>query len=106
MAAAVTLDKIALPAIRAVAGIEHRGPVWMMAISDFALRKKEGRTEFVPVRVQGRDATGTPVLTMLGRGSSGSLSPMSHADGLAILPPELTTLERGMRLRFEPFSVS
>jgi molybdopterin molybdotransferase len=105
MAAAVTLDKIALPAIRAVAGIEHRDPVWMTAVSDFSLRKKHGRTEFVPVRIQGRDATGTPVLGMLGRGSSGSLSPMAHADGLAILPPELVTLERGMPLRFEPFAM-
>ncbi|EKF61502.1 molybdenum cofactor synthesis domain-containing protein [Agrobacterium albertimagni AOL15] len=105
MAAAVTLDKIALPAIRAVAGIEHRDPVWMMAISDFALRKKEGRTEFVPVRVQGRDASRTPVVAMLGRGSSGSLSPMAHADGVAILPPELVTIERGMPLRFEPFAM-
>lgn len=105
MASAVTLDKIALPAIRAVAGIEHLDPVWMPAISDFGLRKKEGRTEFVPVRLQSRDASGTPVLAMLGRGSSGSLSPMAQAAGLAILPPELVTLERGMPLRFEPFSI-
>lgn len=103
MAAAVTLDKIALPAIKAVAGIEYQDPIWMPAISDFELRKKEGRTEFVPVRLQGRDASGTPVISMLGRGSSGSLSPMAHADGLAILPPELVTLERGTPLRFEPF---
>lgn len=105
MASAVTLDKIALPAIRAVAGIEHLDPVWMPAISDFGLRKKEGRTEFVPVRLQSRDASGTPVLAMLGRGSSGSLSPVAQAAGLAILPPELVTLERGMPLRFEPFSI-
>lgn len=102
MAAAVTLDKIALPAIRAVAGIEYQDPIWMPAISDFELRKKEGRTEFVPVRLHGRDAFGTPVITILGRGSSGSLSPMAHSDGLAILPPELVILERGMPLRFEP----
>ncbi|MCQ4633350.1 MULTISPECIES: molybdopterin molybdotransferase MoeA [Hyphomicrobiales] len=105
MAAAVTLDKIALPAIRAVAGIERLDPVWMPAISDFGLRKKEGRTEFVAVRLQSRDASGTPLLAMLGRGSSGSLLPMAHADGLAILPPELVTLERGMPLRFEPFAI-
>lgn len=94
-----------LPAIRAVAGIERLDPVWMPAISDFGLRKKEGRTEFVAVRLQSRDASGTPLLAMLGRGSSGSLLPMAHADGLAILPPELVTLERGMPLRFEPFAI-
>nr|ABC18312.1 MoeA1 [Pseudorhizobium banfieldiae] len=105
MAAAVTLDKIALPAIRTVAGIAYQDPVWMPAVSDFALRKKEGRLEFVPVRLRGRDASGTPVLEMLGRGSSGSLSPMALADGLAILPSELVTVEPGMLLRFEPFAM-
>lgn len=103
MAAAVTLAQIALPAIRAVAGIAHREPLWLTATADFAIAKRLGRTEFVPVVICGRNPDGTPILGMLGRGSSGSLFPMAQADGLAILPADLGSVERGMPVRFQPF---
>lgn len=102
-AALVTFRQIALPAIRAIAGLGDIYPAWQPAISGFAYAKRPGRTEFVPVRVSGRNDRGLPVLEMLGRGSSASLSAMALADGIALLPPHDEAIETGMSLRYEPF---
>ena len=51
----------------------------------------------------GRDELGRPVLDMLGRGSSASLMAMALADGIAMLPPDVDSIERGLPLRFESF---
>lgn len=99
----VTFRQIALPAIRTVAGLAVTGPDWLPAVAGFSYRKKIGRTEFVPVRMAGRDEAGRPVLEMLERGSSASLSAMAAADGIAVLAPEAENIENGETLRFEPF---
>ena len=86
MAAAVVLQQIAFPAIRRTAGLARHQAEWFPAVAGFDYVKREGRTEFVPVKVAGRTEVGLPVLSALGRGSSGSLLPMAQADGLAMLP--------------------
>jgi len=101
-AALVTFRQIALPAIRAIAGLADVGPHWSPAVAGFAYEKRLGRTEFVPVRITGRDEVGRPVLEMLGRGSSASLSAMALAEGIALLPAEIPTIQHGMALRYEP----
>jgi len=100
-AALVTFRQIALPAIRTIAGLRGTGPDWSPAIAGFTYEKRLGRTEFVPVRITGRDESGRPVLEMLGRGSSASLMAMSLADGIAMLPPDVVAIERGLPLSFE-----
>ncbi len=100
-AALVTFRQIALPAIRTIAGLTDVGPDWSPAVSGFAYEKRLGRTEFVPVRIAGRDELGRPVLDMLGRGSSASLMAMASACGIAMLPPDVRLVERGLPLRFE-----
>ncbi len=102
-AALVTFRQIALPAIRAVAGLRDVVPVWQPAVAGFGYAKKAGRTEFVPVRISGRTNAGVPVVEMLGRGSSANLSAMAAADGIALLPPEDETISPGMPLRYEAF---
>ena len=102
-AALVTFRQIALPAIRAIAGLQQVEPDWQPAVAGFEYTKRLGRTEFVPVRAIGRDELGRPVLDMLGRGSSASLMAMALADGIAVLPPEGVTIEVGLPLRYEPF---
>ncbi|SDA38762.1 gephyrin-like molybdotransferase Glp [Mesorhizobium qingshengii] len=102
-AALVTFRQIALPAIRAIAGLRSVEADWSPAVAGFAYEKRLGRTEFVSVRVTGRDEFGRPVLDMLGRGSSASLMAMALADGIAMLPPDVGSIERGMPLRFESF---
>lgn len=102
-AALVTFRQIVLPAIHAIAGLRETGPDWKPAVAGFTYAKKLGRTEFVPVRTCGRDGTGRPVLEMLGRGSSASLSTMAAAEGIALLPPEIGMIEQGSVLRFVRF---
>lgn len=102
-AALVTFRRIALPAIRAVAGLRDIEPAWQPAVSGFAYAKRPGRTEFVPVRITGRTDAGLPVATMLERGSSASLSAMAAADGIALLPPEDERIEPGAPLRLDLF---
>lgn len=97
----VTFRQIALPAIRTMAGLKDVNPEWHPAVSGFDYAKKPGRTEFVPVRVAGHTDVGIPVVEMLGRGSSASLSAMAAADGIALLPPEAEAIKRGIPIRFE-----
>ncbi|MFI0845562.1 gephyrin-like molybdotransferase Glp [Mesorhizobium sp. IMUNJ 23232] len=100
-AALVTFRQIALPAIPTIAGLGNVAPDWSAAVAGFAYDKRLGRTEFVPVRITGRDDLGLPVLDMLGRGSSASLMAMALADGIAMLPPDVLSIHRGLPLRFE-----
>jgi molybdopterin molybdotransferase len=102
-AALVTFHQIALPAIRARAGLAPSPSQWQPAVAGFSYRKNVGRTEFVPVRVMRRDDLGRPMLEMLSRGSSASLLAMALADGIAVLPPDVGTIEAGLPLRYEPF---
>jgi molybdopterin molybdotransferase len=102
-AALVTFRQIAMPAIKAVAGLRDIHPAWFPGAAGFSYSKRLGRTEFVPVRVVGRIPSGLPVLEMLGRGSSANLRVMAVSEGIALLPPETDVIEEGMPLRFEPF---
>ena len=76
---AVAFRQIALPAIRTMAGIGIASPEWSPSVAGFRYEKGMGRTEFVPVRISGRDDIGRPVLEMLGRGSSASLMALALA---------------------------
>lgn len=100
-AALVTFRQIALPAIRKAARLRHVYPDWQPARSAFSYKKPMGRTEFIPVRIQSLDSDGVPMLEMLGRGSSASLSALAGADGIALLPPDTDGIEPGLALRFE-----
>jgi molybdopterin molybdotransferase len=101
-AALITFQQIALPAIRKVAGLAETRNDSMPAVAGFDYAKKLGRTEFVPAKVVGRDEHGRPVVTMLGRGSSSSLTAMAAAEGIAILPADCARIEPSVSLRFEP----
>lgn len=100
-AALATFCRIALPALRVTAGLRDVDPVWYAGVAGFDYIKKKARAEFVPVRIEGRTEKGVPVLVMLGRGSSASLSAMAGADGIAHLPADVEAVEPGMPLLFE-----
>ncbi|MBU2191774.1 MAG: molybdopterin molybdenumtransferase MoeA, partial [Alphaproteobacteria bacterium] len=92
----------ALPAIKRTAGFQKLSASWMPAVSGFTYRRKQGRTEYVPVTWSRLDADGLPIVEMLGRGSSASLSPLAMARATAVLPPDMPAILPGMRLRIEP----
>ena len=102
-AALVTFHQIALPAIRIIAGLSEYDHDWVSAVANFSYQKQLGRTEFVPARVVGRDLNGSLQLEMLGRGSSANMMTMAHADGIAVLAPQLSEIDEGTALRFYKF---
>lgn len=65
---------------------------------------RSGRTEYVPVQVEGIDSEGFPRLRRLGRGGSARLSPLAAADGLAEIDGMTHDLSAGCPIRFHPFS--
>lgn len=104
MAAAVALTLIATPAIRRTAGMTDAENVWEFGRADFDHRKRIGVSEFVPVRFSGLSGDFVPRLELLGKGSSGSLLPLAHADGLACLGPEFEQVPSGTAIPFVRFS--
>lgn len=99
----VTFRRIALPALRALAGLSAIDPVSQPVVAGFSYTKRKDRTEFIPARFSGRTVNSIPVIERLARGSSASLTAAATADGIALLPPGEETVEEGALLQFEPF---
>lgn len=100
-AALIAFRQIILPALRRLAGLTEIQPQWFSAVAGFTCKKRQGRTEFAPVRISGRTETGEPVLELLERGSSANLLAIALADGIALLPPDASSIECGLPLRYE-----
>lgn len=94
-AAAVTFEKIAWPAIWATAGSIGNPKKPIQAVSGFNLKRRPGRTEYVPVTWSETDQFGRPIVQQLGRGSSASLLPLAEAGGLATLRAEHSVVSEG-----------
>ncbi len=73
------------------------------AVAGFSTSRKTGRTEFVPARIAAYLPEGVPVLEKLGNGSSGTLQALGQADGLAVIPADLSQIEPGDPLGFLAF---
>lgn len=86
---------------RMVGAVTRAQPQWRVA-ADFELPESGVRQEYVRVRCV-PDTNGESVLRLAGSQSSGVLSSVSHADGLAVVPP-FTAVSRGDRLKFIPLS--
>ncbi|AEH89918.1 gephyrin-like molybdotransferase Glp [Mesorhizobium opportunistum] len=102
-AALITFRQIVLPALRRLAGIAEIQSQWFSAVAGFSCKKRQGRAEFVPVRISGRTVTGEPVIKLLERGSSANLMAIALADGIAVLPAVAAEITLNMPLRYEPF---
>ena len=76
-------------------------PAPLHAKAAFDLRRKAGRTEFLPVRLRLQDA-GLHA-ERAGPDGSGRLSPLLAADALAVLPAGQRGLEPGERIEVLPF---
>jgi molybdopterin molybdotransferase len=87
------------PLLAAMLGCAPATP--MLALAGFGLHRKPGRTEFLPVRLCQR---GTRLWAeRTGPDGSGRLSPLLTATGLAMLGPDIETLEHGAMLKILPF---
>ncbi|EWY39262.1 molybdopterin biosynthesis protein MoeA [Skermanella stibiiresistens SB22] len=103
VAAMITFFCLARPLIQHLAGETVTEPVLFRVRADFDYKKKEGRREFVRVRLA-RDGDGGLVATKFARDGAGVLSSMVESDGLVILPEDVTRLERGATVSYMPFT--
>ncbi len=103
VAVLVTFMRFARPAILRLAGARATEPLVYRVPTDFDIKKKEGRREWLRVSLE-RGPDGAPVLRKFPRDGAGILTSMVQTDGLAELPEELTRLEAGTMVDFLPFS--
>lgn len=102
VSAFVTFALLVRPCLQRLAGARDQAPLQLQLTADFELPVSGVRQEYLRVCCA-TDAQGETVLRLAGSQSSGVLSSVSHADGLAIVPP-LSAVQRGDKLRFMPLS--
>lgn len=96
----------ALPQIERLLGRTPAAFAPVPATAAFDWSRKPGRAEVFPVRLVGHDAMGLPMLVRLGQSVSATLLPLAGADGLAMVPPEITNIQTGSPLVWRPFCPS
>jgi molybdopterin molybdotransferase len=98
----VTFLLFARPFIQRRQGMSPEPPKQLAARADFDWPRPDQRREFVRARLR-LDAEGQAWVSIFGSRSSGVLSSVAWADGLAVIP-ERQVLHHGDGLRFLPFS--
>ena len=99
----VTCLRFARPLLLGLAGAAAREPISFKVRTLVALEKKQGRREWLRVRIT-RDAEGTPTAVRFPRDGAGILSSLVESDGLLELQEELTIVPAGAMVDFLPFS--
>lgn len=69
----------------------------------FTWTRRPGRQEVFPVRRNGMDDAGLPLLERLGNGVSATLFPVARADGLAVIAADCAEITPGQMLSWQPF---
>lgn len=103
VSAMVTFMLMGRPLVLRLSGAAHWAPPRTLAVAGFALKKKAGRREFPRVRLA-VGADGRPTLEKFPNDSSGVLTSMVEADGLADIPAETTEVKPGDVIGFLPFT--
>jgi molybdopterin molybdotransferase len=103
VAAFVTFVQLARPLIARLAGEDFQQPVAVPVRSAFAYRKKEGRREYVRVRVAA-SADGALVADKHPREGAGVITSLTETHGLVELPEEVTRVAPGDRVGFLPYA--
>ncbi len=104
VAAFVCFLLYARPSLLALAGASWREPETYAVAADFSLpNKKPDRREFLRGRLA-KDAQGRPVVKRFARDGSGLVTSLRQADGLIVVPENVTEIRRGEPVTFMPFS--
>jgi len=103
VAAFVTFVQLARPLIARLAGEDFQPPVAVPVRSGFAYRKKEGRREYVRVRLE-RQGDGSLLAHKHPREGAGVITSLTETEGLVELPEELTQLAAGDSVGFLPYA--
>ncbi|MFL4975477.1 MAG: gephyrin-like molybdotransferase Glp [Microvirga sp.] len=104
VAAFVTFAHVARAVIARLTGERLARPRAYPVLAGFAYRKKEGRREYVRVRIEARD-DGALVARKHPREGAGVITSLTETDGLVELPEPVTRVEPGEVLRFLPYDL-
>lgn len=104
VAAMVTFLLLVAPLIRRLAGWEAAPPPTFPVRSAFGHRKKRDRREYVRVSLRAA-ADGFHEAFKFPREGAGILSSMAAADGLVVLPEEVTQVTPGDMVRYIPMAL-
>jgi molybdopterin molybdotransferase len=104
VAAFVTFAHVARAVIARLSGERLAAPRAYPVLAGFAYRKKEGRREYVRVRIEERD-DGALVARKHPREGAGVITSLTETDGLVELPEPVTRVEPGEVLRFLPYDL-
>ncbi len=104
VAAFVTFVHVARAVIARLSGERLARPRAYPVLAGFAYRKKEGRREYVRVRIEERD-DGALVARKHPREGAGVITSLTETDGLVELPEPVTRVEPGEVLRFLPYDL-
>jgi len=99
----VTFLRFARPAILKLSGAAAEPPPFFRVRARFDYRKKEGRREWIRVRLS-PGAEGIHDAQKFARDGAGILTSMVESDGLVELPEDLTRVEAGTIVDFLPFN--
>lgn len=101
VSAFVTFALLVKPSLLTMLGCDKVGYQSYFIQSGFQAKQSGSRQEYL--RVSLKESAGNTTLLPYANQSSGVSASLSHADGLAVMPPN-TALEVGDHLRFIPFS--
>ncbi len=103
VAVMVTFLNVVRPMILRLMGADVPAPRRFQVRADFSHKKKDGRREWLRVRLEGGGPEAWRAVAFP-RAGAGILSSMVEADGLVELPEDLTQLEPGTMVDYLPFS--
>jgi molybdopterin molybdotransferase len=98
----VTFTQVARALVARLAGEDFTAPPPIPVRAGFAYRKKEGRREYVRVRLEPGDAG--PVARKHPREGAGVITSLTETDGLVELPEAVTRVEPGETVGFVPYA--
>ena len=104
VAAFVTFVHVARPLVARLSGESFEPPTALAVRSAFAYRKKEGRREYVRVRLS-RGSDGAVEAQKHPREGAGVITSLTQTDGLVELPEDITRIEAGRMVSFYPYAV-
>lgn len=100
----VTFVQVARALIARLGGETFVAPTPLTAQAAFAYRKKEGRREYVRVRLS-RAADGTTTAEKHPQEGAGVVTSLTETDGLVELPEDVTSVTPGDRVDYLPYAV-
>jgi molybdopterin molybdotransferase len=99
----VTFVQVARALVARLSGETFSPPLPLPVRTGFSYRKKEGRREYVRVRLE-RSADGVPVARKHPREGAGVITSLTETDGLLELPESVTQIEAGDMAGFVAYS--